>query len=584
MTTKQRLAAGYERFSTDKQKVRSITDQRADVDNYAGQKNLAIYKHYHDEARTAATQRNRPGLAALKADAKAGKFQVLIIEAQDRLWGNQKDSWDLFERFTAWGVEIHSLSEGVLDVDKVTMGGYFAAKRLENIAEKTRRGHRGAGTRQSFFSVAFGYRRVELVAATADREAIFDAGKRERDPVTSKTVIRIYEETAAGRSPRLICEGLERDGLVSPNGTTKWNFSSLTGGSACGGIIGNELYKGVMVRNQTEQVKDPDSKSKNGKKKKMRPESEWTRTLVPELRIVSDELWEAANRAVKQRARGGPKRGRNPVPRREHALSGMLRCAVCNGHMRITNQSGPSKGPRFGCAAADAYGTCAHRQSFDGDQLLAVIRSGMRRHLLSREALAEYTKALHAQRAKNARHNRGEAATIAKRLADLTLELERAATQFLKTGGAIWEQMAEKLDLEKKHLEDRQGRIQAETNVVALHPTAAKAHEAAMRKLIDGDWDTLECRLAFRTFWSHFVVFPLKAKWLRGQPCPYEVDPVAREDALLGRVELFPKGRSIEEVVAAHGVPVSGTLNTSGTSGAHCPAGVVALGRWRGAA
>ncbi|HEX8838735.1 MAG TPA: recombinase family protein, partial [Candidatus Acidoferrum sp.] len=407
---------------------------------------------------------------------------------------------------------------------------------------------------------------------------------RERHPENAQTVIRFFEEIAAGRSPRAVCADLERDEKISPNGTTRWNFSSLTGGNGTGGMIANELYKGVMVRNQTEQVKDPDSKSRTGKKKKMRPESEWTRVAVPELRIVSDELWEAANRMVKARRRGGPKRGRNPVPRREHMLSGILRCATCNGHMRITNQSGPNKGPRFGCAAADAYRTCEHTQSYDGDQLLAVIRAGMKKHLLNREALAEYTKALHAQRAKNARQNRGEAASIKSRLADLTLELEAAASQFLKTRSPIWATMAEKLALEQKHLEDRQSRIQEQTNVIALHPTAAKAHEAAMRKLIEGDWDTHEHRLAFRTFWSHFVVYPVTTRWFRGQPCPYKIDPVAREDALLGRVDLFPKGRSIEEVVAAHGVPTSGTMNTSGTSAQHYPTGVVALGPWTVAA
>jgi site-specific DNA recombinase len=551
---KTMAAVAYARFSTEKQNARSIGDQFADCEAFAAREGHAFVGKYHDEAQSASSQHNRPGLAALKRDAKARKFQLIIVEAQDRLWGDQEDMWHLFKRFTHWGVKIHSLTEGVLDQGKLTMGGFFAAERLRNISEKTKRGRRGAASRGLFFSVAYGYRRVMVAPATGDRPAIYDPGKREIDPEKAETVVRIFQEIAAGRSPRLICKGLERDGRISPQGTTKWNFTSLTGGRSvcgqgtCGGIIGNELYKGVMVSNQTYREKDPDT---NAIKKRTRPESEWVRVPVPHLLIVPADLWERANQAVKARSRGGALRGAgNVVPRTDHALSGMFRCAVCGGKMRIASLTRGAR-TRIGCATAGASSACEHRKSYDLATLQSLIKNGMRDNLLNPEALMEFAKAYHARRAENDKRNRSEAAHINKRHARVLIDLERAADAFIATGAPVLKERIARLEAERKQLESRRQMIEAESNVLTLHPAALAAHKAALLRLIDGDLTKPAERAAFRLFWDHFVVHPTPNR------APYQITPVARLGALMGGVDLFPKNRPIEEIVQDQGIRLS---------------------------
>src|SRR3546814_16463125 len=59
------------------------------------------------------------------------------------------------------------------------------------------------------------------------------------------------------------------------------------------GIINNELYVGVRVWNHKHKVKDPTT----GKDvTRLNPESEWIRKEVPDLRIITDDLWESAKR------------------------------------------------------------------------------------------------------------------------------------------------------------------------------------------------------------------------------------------------------------------------------------------------
>lgn len=77
-----------------------------------------------------------------------------------------------------------------------------------------------------------------------------------------------------------------------------WGDTSIRGHVSRGtGIINNELYAGILVWNRQRFVKDPTT----GKRiSRPNPESQWIRTEVPHLRIVDDELWNAARVRQKQ--------------------------------------------------------------------------------------------------------------------------------------------------------------------------------------------------------------------------------------------------------------------------------------------
>src|SRR3546814_8863864 len=115
----------------------------------------------------------------------------------------------------------------------------------------------------------------------------------EIDPVQALIVERIFREFAVGKSPHAIACDLNAEGIPGPAGKP-WRDTSIRGDVRRGtGILNNELYVGVRVWNHKHSVKDPST----GKDvTRLNPESEWIRNAVPELRIVSDALWEAVKR------------------------------------------------------------------------------------------------------------------------------------------------------------------------------------------------------------------------------------------------------------------------------------------------
>ena len=110
-------------------------------------------------------------------------------------------------------------------------------------------------------------------------------------------------------------------------------------GSAIRVIVRNERYRGVIHWNTSEWRKDPDG----GKRKRvMRPRSEWISYVDESLRIVSDDLWNRAQRRT-QPAKDDKrfKTGGRP----KFLLSGLLVCDACGAHYTITDQRS------YGCSS-----------------------------------------------------------------------------------------------------------------------------------------------------------------------------------------------------------------------------------------
>ena len=88
---KMRRAVIYARFSSDKQTERSIDDQVALCRAYCEREGLLVGEVYDDRAISGASTVNRIGLLRLMRDAGAGKFDVVIAEALDRISRDQED-------------------------------------------------------------------------------------------------------------------------------------------------------------------------------------------------------------------------------------------------------------------------------------------------------------------------------------------------------------------------------------------------------------------------------------------------------------------------------------------------------------
>ena len=78
-------AAIYARFSTDLQNERSIEDQVALRSNYAARESMNVTEVYEDRARSGGSILGRDGLLRLMDRARDRSFEVIVVEALDRL-------------------------------------------------------------------------------------------------------------------------------------------------------------------------------------------------------------------------------------------------------------------------------------------------------------------------------------------------------------------------------------------------------------------------------------------------------------------------------------------------------------------
>jgi site-specific DNA recombinase len=558
--TIKKTAAAYARFSTDRQLDRSITDQLADCQTFADRERIQIVATYRDEERTSATLFDRDGLLQMMRAAKERRFQAIIVESLDRLSRDQEDLPALFKRLEFYDVELITLNEGVADHIKVGLRGLVGPIQLRDIADKVRRGHRGRAREGKIpGSLPYGYRRPPGKPLDA-----------EIDPDKAKIVRRIFEEYVAGRSPRAIAFGLMKDNVPFAGGRI-WNYQNIIGGgSGRHGMLGNRLYVGELHWGTSRRKLSPET----GKKVK-RPAlpGDLVVTQLPHLRIVEQSLFDAANELRSSRARthfgpgGRCKRSGPFIARSNHLLAGLLRCGGCGSVMRI--QSVTRGVPYASCTAAARVGNCDHDRTYNLDVLQAAVLEGMREHLTDPEALAEAARAYHERWSERERQNRTDAASIRKQLNRVQVQIDRLVAAIMHTGTPIPEltDRLQPLEIERAGLTERLRLVDAETNVVQLHPAAITSYRANVIKLheaLSRDALTLENRQAFRNLIDSIVMHPSPKH--RGMKQPYEFTPMGRLSAIMGGIDLFPTTRSADEILQSEGVSACAIKTNRGTA------------------
>jgi len=187
---------------------------------------------------------------------KAGKFDIILSEALDRISRDQEDIAGIYKRTSFAGVKIVTLTEGEVNELHIGLKGTMGALYLKDLADKTRRGLRGrveAG--KSGGGNSYGYDVVKKFDANGEAER----GERKINEFEAGIVKRIFNAYAKGQSPRAIAKELNAEKVPGPSGKG-WGPSTIHGNRKRGtGILNNELYIGRLVWNRLTYVKDPDT-------------------------------------------------------------------------------------------------------------------------------------------------------------------------------------------------------------------------------------------------------------------------------------------------------------------------------------
>jgi site-specific DNA recombinase len=382
----------YARYSSDNQRQASIEDQLRICREQAKREKWKIVGTYKDAGISGASMILRPGIQALLQDAQAGRFDIVLAEALDRISRDQADVATFYKHLKFAGVPIVTLSEGEISELHVGLKGTMNALFLKDLAAKTHRGIRGRVEEgKSGGGLCFGYNVIKQLDARGDPIR----GDREVNEAEANVVRRIFREFAAGVGPRTIARTLNEEGVPGPAGKL-WSDTTIRGHVKRGtGLVNNELYIGRLIWNRLRYIKDPST----GKRvSRLNPKSEWIIKDVPELRIVDDELWHSVRvrqgeiaekfANVTEAVRKHHKKNRlNGTRRPKSLLSGLVFCGRCGGPYSLRGAD------RFACSNHISKGACSNSRTIPREDLEARVLSGLKDRMMAPEIVEEAMRA-----------------------------------------------------------------------------------------------------------------------------------------------------------------------------------------------
>ncbi len=456
----------YARYSSDLQSASSIEDQIAICRDRASAEGWSVLETFTDHALSGATM-NRPGLRALMDAARAGRIDVVLTEALDRLSRDQEDTAAIYKRLTAWQVAITTLAEGTVNELHVGLKGTMNALFLKDLAAKSLRGQIGkARAGLAAGGIPYGYEVVRELGP--DGEVV--RGHRRIVEKKAAIVRRIFREFAAGRSSVAIAKSLNADGISAPRGR-HWNPSTIHGHRGRGvGLLANPIYVGRQVFNRHSFPRDPETGSRQAR---MKNPSEWIETSVPDLAILEEELWLSVQRRLAAIPASRPERHRRP----KKLFSGLIVCAVCGEQITITSHD------RYGCAGTRQKGTCTNNRTMAAPALETRILDGLREKMLEPELVQTFVVEYHAELQRQQKEDRQRRQLVARERADVERQIARLVDAIAEDTAGNVTAVVERLRALEVRLSDMNAPGEEQCDIIEWHPNAVELYRRKISNL-----------------------------------------------------------------------------------------------------
>ena len=427
----------FARYSSKMQDDMSLEAQITEMEAFCQKNSWEIVDRYLlPEVRSADLDRTPEYIRMLDdAKAKPKKWEMLLCHKLDRL-GREREAVVLMKAtLRRRGVEIRSVVENLSDSmqDRMLEGmvELFADYYARNLGQETKKGHRQL-TRQGYWKggpPAFG-----LTTEEVQIEGGRTRKKLTAHPLQGPIMADVFRRTAAGESPKLI-----RRWVANSLGEEMWT------GAAFLERIKNPVYYGLIEYGVT-------SMPSGRPRKKMDPVQVTTGRWEG---LVSEELWQEANRRVTERSAALRSQGRKP--KEPYLLTMLMKCSDCGGSI-VGGRSGNER--RYRCSNRLCGNTTVGALALE-----RVILGGVcewLKELDESELLAEYRKQLEPLRAQAETREgelRRELAEIGLRRARLLDAIEQGIADLQTVQGRL-----HRLKEQESDLADELARLQAEAS------------------------------------------------------------------------------------------------------------------------
>lgn len=324
-------AAAYYRVSTDRQAEadrHSLEAQRAAFTRHCADRGHEAVAEYQDveSGRKVA----REAYQQMLTDARAGRFDVIIVSFLDRFGRNQWETMARLAELHTLGVEVEAVYEDTREFVMVALSAWKAQQESERIGARVKMtSQRAVQSGRPLGAFPYGYRRFRndetwgIVVNDGEAEVV-------------RSIFRWYVVDALSMAQ--IRTRLNERGVPAPRGA-HWSAESVAN------VLTRRTYYGDFTYGETTVP-----------------------GMVPA--IIDRETFDLATARRERRKALNPR-----VHRSDYLLSGLAYCAHCGGRMEGNTTSPRGYGPyrRYSCANYRKTQTCTFRNQHDADALESAV-------------------------------------------------------------------------------------------------------------------------------------------------------------------------------------------------------------------
>ena len=352
--------AAYCRVSTEKEaQIDSLEKQIEFFNEFTKKNGYELYKLYADEGISGKQIKHRKQFQQMMIDAKAKKFDKVVVKDVSRFARNTVDLLQSVRELKSYGVQVDFLNNGeVMEGGSefiLTILGAMAQQESANMSKRVKFGKDITAKKGRVPNLVFGYDKIP------DERYTLKINEEE-----TKIVKEIFESYVyKGIGTTKIAWNLNDRGIRTKKTKSKWVQTSIVR------MLKNPIYTG-RVTNKKSEVTD----FITGTRKEL-PEEEWIVVEKPEMRIISDELFNRAQELLEQRS--NEFKLNNKREKTEYVFSTLIYCKHCGYSFRRIKRKYTADGPeyiRWVCSGRNSMGVnhCPNTTVIDEEELLNAIK------------------------------------------------------------------------------------------------------------------------------------------------------------------------------------------------------------------
>ena len=352
--------AAYCRVSTEKEAQIDSLEKQIELFNEFTKKNgYELYKLYADEGISGKQIKHRKQFQQMMLDAKAKKFDKVVVKDVSRFARNTVDLLQSVRELKSYNVQVDFLNNGeVMEGGSefiLTILGAIAQQESANMSKRVKFGKDITAQKGRVPNIVFGYDKMP------NERYILKINEEE-----AKLVKEIFESYVyKGWGTTKIAWDLNDRGIRTKRDKAKWVQNGIVR------MLKNPIYTG-RVTNKKSEVTD----FITGTRKDI-PEDEWIVVERPEMRIISDELFNKAQEILEQRS--NEFKLNNKREKTEYVFSTLIYCKHCGYSFRRMRRKYSETGKeyvRWVCSGRNSMGVnhCPNTTVIDEEELLNAIK------------------------------------------------------------------------------------------------------------------------------------------------------------------------------------------------------------------